>query len=177
MNYSLYHYFDRKTGPFRNLSSLPLQEAIDISKQINKEGKTFASQRSLDYIEIRRELEMLAREQFIAKGGKPKNSFPHYMTLGACDWLKSWYINPVCIVLHWDSFIESSISFTYGDLFPTMRVKDDKPYRRQVYTKQEIIEVIDEYGMPQDWNGKGDKGPERYIEVQIWDDDVIKRYQ
>lgn len=58
-----------------------------------------------------------------------------------------------------------------------MRVKDDKPYRRQVYTKQEIIKVIDKYGMPQDWNEHGDKGPERYIEVQIWDNDVIKRYQ
>ncbi|MEK5417960.1 MULTISPECIES: hypothetical protein [Paenibacillus] len=51
-----------------------------------------------------------------------------------------------------------------------MRYKDGKPYRNQVYTWDEIIDVIDKFGMPQEWNANGDKGPERYIEVQIWDD-------
>lgn len=54
-----------------------------------------------------------------------------------------------------------------------MRYKDGKPYRNQVYTKDEIVRVIEQFGMPQEWNASGDKGPERYIEVQIWDDKPI----
>lgn len=176
MRYSLYHYFEKDIGPFRNLSSLPIEEALEISNHIKQEGKSFASQRSDDYLLIRRDIETLARDQFVVKGGKPKNPFPHYMTLEACDWLKTWYANPEWIAIDWGEFEETTISFTYGDLFPTMRYQDNKPYRRQVYTKKEIIKVTEEFGMPQEWNRKGDKGPERYIEVQVWDDELIKRF-
>ncbi|MGO4542262.1 hypothetical protein [Paenibacillus sp. 2TAB19] len=176
MTLYMHHYFEKDIGPFKNLSELSVSEANKVSECIRRDGKTFASQRTNDYMVIRRELELLARDQFIAKGGKPKNSFPHYMTLGACDWLETWYTNPDAIVIPWDKFLEESISFTYGDLFPTMRYLDGKPYRKQVFNKKEIIEIINEYGFPQDWNKSGDKGPERYIEVQVWDDEEIRRY-
>ncbi|RKP57969.1 hypothetical protein D7Z26_00175 [Cohnella endophytica] len=176
MTYYLFHYFEKKYGPFRNLSSLSIEEALEISNQIKHEGKIFASQRSSDYMTIRRELEKIARDQFIVKGGKPRNLFPHYMTLGSCDWLESWYETPGKISINLDKFLEESISFTYGDLFPTMRYQDDKPYRKQVYTKKEIKDVIEKFGYPQVWNRLGDKGPERYIEVQIWDEEVLKKY-
>ncbi|PWV94484.1 hypothetical protein DFQ01_13049 [Paenibacillus cellulosilyticus] len=176
MTYKLYHYFDRELGPFRNLSKLTSEESEEVSNQIRLSGTTFASRRSEDYMRVRRELEAMARERFIAKGGKPRNSFPHYMTLGPCDWLKSWYVNPDVIEIPWDNFMDDSVSFTYGDLFPTMRYHDDKPYRKQVYTKLEIMELIAKYGFPQDWNKDGDKGPERYIEVQVWDENELGRY-
>ncbi|MNI53250.1 hypothetical protein D3C73_1080740 [compost metagenome] len=57
-----------------------------------------------------------------------------------------------------------------------MRYPDGKAYRKQVYNKDEIIEIIQEYGLPQEWNSNGENGPERYIEVQIWDEEIIKRY-
>ncbi|MNP39961.1 hypothetical protein D3C76_1335580 [compost metagenome] len=50
-----------------------------------------------------------------------------------------------------------------------MRYLDGKPYREQVYTKQEIFKIIEQFGLPQEWNKDGKNGPERYIEVQIWD--------
>lgn len=174
--YMLYHYFEKDLGPFRNLSSLPVERALEVSEQIRQEGTSFASRRSAEYMLIRKELEQTARERFIAKGGQPPKTYPHYMTLEACDWLKTWYTRPDWIRINWDEFQETSISFTYGDLFPTMRYQEDKPYRRQVYTKREIVEVIAEYGLPQVWNRHGDHGPERYIEVQIWDDEVLQRY-
>lgn len=176
MRYFLYHYFDKTNGPFRNLSSLPIEKALDISNQIKQEGNSFASQRSDDYLLIRRDLETLARDRFAGKGGKPNNSFPHYMTLEACDWLQTWYADPDWITIDLDEFDETSISFTYGDLFPTMRYQDNKAYRKQIYTKKEIMKVIEEFGLPQEWNRKGDKGPDRYIEVQVWDNEVIKRF-
>lgn len=98
------------------------------------------------------------------------------MTLEPCEWIASWYKNPGVVVIPWEEFSEESISFTYGDLFPTMRYEDGKPYRKQVYTKSEINEIIRQYGFPQQWNITGELGPERYIEVQVWDEEVIKQY-
>lgn len=176
MKYNLYHYFEKERGPFRNLSKMSVEEAELISNQIRIEGKVFASQRSDEYLEIRRDLERQAREQFINKGGNPRNSFPHYMTLEACKWLESWYTEPGIIIMDWNAFSKDAISFTYGDLFPTMRYSDGKAYRKQIYNKEEIIKIINEYGLPQDWNSDGQQGPERYIEVQIWDEEIIERY-
>ncbi len=176
MTIFLYHYYDVARGPFRNLSSLTAEEAAKVSEAIKREGVAFASKRQTDYLMIRRELEKKARDLFISKGGRPQNSYPHYMTLEKCDWLNTWYKNPACIAIDWDEFTEDSISFSYGDLFPTMRYEDDRPYRKQIYTKREIIQVIDEFGLPQEWNCNGEKGPERYVEVQIWDEALIDKY-
>lgn len=41
----------------------------------------------------------------------------------------------------------------------------------------EILEVINKYGLPQAWNDDGRFGPERYIEVHVWSDEVISRYK
>ncbi|BBH24673.1 hypothetical protein Back11_60180 [Paenibacillus baekrokdamisoli] len=57
-----------------------------------------------------------------------------------------------------------------------MRYQDGKPYRNQVYTIDEIYNVINEFGLPQDWNPEGQNGPERYIEVQIWDDEPLRKW-
>lgn len=50
-------------------------------------------------------------------------------------------------------------------------------YRNQVYTLNEIRKVINEFGLPQVWNFDGNKGPERYIEVQIWDDKPLSNWK
>lgn len=57
-----------------------------------------------------------------------------------------------------------------------MRYKDGKPYREQIYTFHEIMKIIAKYGLPQVWNPDGDKGLERYIEVQVWDEEVLRKY-
>jgi hypothetical protein len=166
----LYHYYEDERGPFRNLSSLNHDEASHVMDKIRMEGQIFASQRSSNYLNIRRQLEAKAREMFISKGGSPAHSYPHYMTIGKCNWIKEWYKCGKELRIHIDEFDPEHISFTYGDLFPTMRYQDGKPYRGVVYTKQEIMKVIEQFGFPQEWNKDGKLGPERYIEVQVWDD-------
>jgi len=47
---------------------------------------------------------------------------------------------------------------------------------RLIYTLSEIMVVIEQYGWPQEWNWDGSKGPERYIEVQVWDEELIRKY-
>ncbi|OMF32235.1 hypothetical protein BK133_14520 [Paenibacillus sp. FSL H8-0548] len=173
----LYHYFDQSTGPFCNLSDLAPVDAERILEQIRLQSKGFASKRSLDYLEIRRSLELQAHELFIHKGGKPVRGLPHYMTLGSCPWLLDWYPNGRELQIALAEFDPNTISFTYGDLFPTMRYNDGKTYRGQIYTAGEIWDVIHKFGWPQEWNSNGDQGPERYIEVQIWDDRPLHKYR
>ncbi|OKP92915.1 hypothetical protein [Paenibacillus sp. P32E] len=166
----LYHYYDKSAGPFRNLSDLAPEEAEHVLADIRQKNKGFASKRSADYLDIRRSLEHKAREAFIAKGGRPVRQQPHYMTFGSCPWLLEWYPSGMELRIPLDCFSPGCISFTYGDLFPTMRVLDGKPYRGQVYLLTEIREVILQFGWPQEWNAGGTHGPERYIEVQVWED-------
>ncbi|TDQ41154.1 hypothetical protein EV213_104152 [Aureibacillus halotolerans] len=177
MEQYLYHYYEYERGPFKTLSSLKIDEARSIHEKLREAGDVFASQRADDYLVIRRELESKARDLFIQQGGEPQSKYPHYMTLGACSWLKSWYREGSEIRIRCDAFDPLRISFTYGDLFPTMRYQDGKPYRGKVYTKPEIFELIKRFGYPQVWNRDGKLGPERYIEVQIWDEEAIEKYK
>jgi hypothetical protein len=71
---------------------------------------------------------------------------------------------------------ESCVSFTYGDSFPAMNYNDGKPYRGQVYALSELRHIIQQYGLPQEWNPDGRGGPERYIEAQIWDAWPLREY-
>ncbi|WP_201008823.1 hypothetical protein [Paenibacillus glycanilyticus] len=172
----LYHYYDESTGPFKNLSDLDIEEAEIILDKLRSESKGFASKRSKEYIGIRQELEEKARLLFIRKGGKPTREAPHYMTLGSCPWLLEWFENGCELSIPVENFDPSTVSFTYGDLFPTMRVQDEKKYRGQVYSLDEINELVTELGFPQDWNPYGDRGPERYIEAQIWDNTPLTQW-
>jgi hypothetical protein len=170
----LSHYYERAHGPFRNLSQIPLADAERILAHIRQRGDVFASQRAQDYLSIRRDLEDQVRRKFVAKGGIPILERPHYMILGASPWLCEWYQDgrEICIPLA--RFAPAILSFTYGDTFPAMRFPDGKPYRGQVYTLEELPDLIREFGLPQEWNPDGEFGPDRYIEAQVWDDAPIQ---
>ena len=139
-----------------------------VQSDIKREGAVFAGKRKDDYLVVRRDLEDWVRSLFIEKGGRPVRERPHYMTLGSCPWLLDWYVDGRELSIPLSKFGKEVISFTYGDTFPAMRYKDDKPYRGIVYTLDEIDEVVNRYGLPQYWNSDGSKGPDRYIEAQIW---------
>jgi hypothetical protein len=171
----LYHYYEKNDGPFRNLSDSNIADAQKILNKIKAKKELFASQRNDGYLERRRELEQIARSIFISKGGKPVREVPHYMVVGECKWLQSWYKEGEFVRIPISKFNLDTISFSYGDLFPTFspRVTDNKEYRRNVFTYEEIVTLIHKYGLPQDWNEGGRYGPERYIEVQVWDDEPL----
>jgi hypothetical protein len=172
----LYHYYDRHRGPFRNLSDLPPAEAEAVLANIRQAGQTFAAKRTADYLTIRWELEERVRTLFIAKCGQPRRSRPHYFTVGACPWLLDWYVDGCALIVPLGGIAPESISFTYGDTFPAMRLQDGRPYRGQVYTVDELPLLINEYGLPQEWNPDGKAGPDRYIEAQLWDELPLLSY-
>lgn len=171
----LYHYYESKNGPFKNLSDLNIGEEEKILNKIKENKNIFASKRDDEYMKRRFEYEDRVRKLFQRKNGKVIRQRPHYMTLGECDWLKDWYVDTKEISIEVDMIDKSSISFTYGDMFPVFGPNGDNSawYRKKVYTYAEILEKIKIYGLPQKNNPYGNNGPIRYIEAQIWDDEVI----
>lgn len=169
----LSHYYEASEGPFRNLSDLPEMEAEAVLQHIRQAGNRFASQRQDDYLAIRRGLEDRVRSLFIEKGGRPVRRRPHYLVLGACPWLVGWYSQGCELRVPLAMFAMDIISFTYGDTFPAMRFRDGKPYRGQVFTLAEVPDLVSQYGLPQLWNADGKLGPDRYIEAQVWSDELF----
>ncbi len=174
----LYHYYERKTGPFVSLSGLPLGEAQRLQDQLKAANKTFAAQRNERYLARRQYLEQLVRSRFIEKGGQPIRSTPHYMVIGECPWLASWYEESAYIKVPITAFDMQTVSFTYGDTFPTFspHVTDGLEYRQMVYTYPEILDIIDRYGLPQDSFPVHAPifAQPAYVEAQVWSDALIK---
>ena len=169
----LYHYFDKKTGPFRNLSDLSEEEAYKVLLSIKAEKpETMCAKRQDSYVADRRRFEEIRRTEFRKKGGKIEREVPHYLVVGECPWLQSWFEDCDHIVIDTADLDLSTVSFTYGDSHPTFsdRVNDGKEYRKKLYTYDEIIGVMKKYGLPQDWNPDGKYGPERYVEAHVWSD-------
>lgn len=175
----LYHFFDKRTGPFKSLTAVSPEEAKAVMEKIKKERPgSMCAERSDDYVEKRRNCEALLRKEFAAKGGIMQKDSPHYMVLEFSPWLSTWYEQSEYIKIPVEEFDLRCVSFTYGDSMPTFsdRCADGKEYRKKVYTYDEILKIIDKYGLPQDWNDDGSSGPERYIEAHVWCDSPIDKY-
>ncbi len=100
------------------------------------------------------------------------------MTVEHSPWLSTWYENSDFIKIPIEEFDIDSLSFIYGDSMPTFseKINAGKEYRKSLYTYNEVLKIIEKYGLPQDWNDDGKLGPERYIEVHIWSDETISKY-
>lgn len=173
---SLFHYFERGIGAFRNLSELDINEAQSIQGRLTG---VFAAQRNHAYLSRRKYLEQLVRALFIEKGGKPERETPYYMVVGECPWLETWYREAAHISIPINEFDINTISFTYGDTFPTFsdKVADDFEYRKTVYTYDEILRIIDKYGLPQHkWKDPVFAQP-AYVEAQVWSEGPISLYK
>lgn len=175
----LYHYYDKTVGPFKNLSDLSIEEAGKVLQEIAiTKPNVQCAKRHADYMKLRLYYEEILRNEFAKKGGLMKRKSPHYMVVEHSPWLSTWFENSSFIKIPIEEFDLRSVSFTYGDSHPTFseKVNDGKEYRKKLYTYEEILTVIEKYGLPQEWNNDGKYGPERYIEAHIWSDDTIKVY-
>ena len=165
----LYHYYDKNIGPFRNLSDLSLDEANRVLQEIAvTKPNVQCAKRNSDYMQARAYYENILRNEFQKKGGLVYRQVPHYMVVEHSPWLSTWYENSSYIKIPIEKFDIRTISFTYGDSHPTFsdRVNDGKEYRKTLYMYDEILEIIEKFGLPQDWNDDGSHGPERYIEAK-----------
>lgn len=174
----LYHYYDKRSGPFRSLTALSAEQSNLILEQMKKERPdSMCAKRDLEYIKKRRNCEAILRREFAKKGGIMDLDSPHYMVVEHSPWLSTWYEQGDFLKIPIDAFDTRKISFTYGDSMPTFspKVQGGKEYRNQVYTYEEILRIIDRYGLPQEWNDDGAHGPERYIEAHVWTNEPISQ--
>lgn len=172
----LTHYYDATCGPFRSLTALAPDEADRVQAQIHTREHAFASQRPPGYLAVRRELEQRIRQLFVAQGGCPERTTPHYFIVGSCAWLLTWYEHAASVSIPIAVFDPATVSLTYGDSFPAMRFQDGKPWRGQVYTLNDLPELVGRFGLPQTWNPDGSRGPDRYIEAQVWSDTPLRAW-
>ena len=173
---NLYHYFERKIGPFVSISGMSIEDAMKIQSQLTTHfHKEYRNQR---YYERRQYLERHVRTLFIEKGGKPILDVPYYMIIGESSFLATWFEDSDYIMIPISEFDLQTISFTFGDTFPTFspRVTDNMEYRKKVYFYDEILTLIQKYGLPQNtWDGTYESPC--YVEVQVWNDTPIKHYR
>ena len=165
----LYHYYEKSNGPFRSISDLPDRDAEAVLQRIRTDHPDiFLAKRPEDYLQKRRRFEGILRER----------ETPHYMVVEACPFFEKWYEHTAWITADTDDLDLRTLSFTYGDSHPTFsgKIRDGKEYRNRLYTYDEILSVIDRYGLPQDWNPDFRYGPECYVEVQVWTDRGLEKW-
>jgi hypothetical protein len=178
----LYHYYDKSIGPFVSLSDLPIEEARAVLANIAETKPNVQSAaRNPQYMDRRHYIENLLKTEFRKKGGIIQRQTPHYMVVEHSPWLSTWFENTAYIKIPIKEFDVKTISFTYGDAFPVFsdnrHKMDDAEFRRVLYTYDEILCIIEKYGLPQNWNEDGAHGPSRYVEAHVWSDETIKKYR
>jgi len=181
----LYHYFDRTRGPFRSLTALPFRKAKALLRKLQYDDlpdpNWFLKRRYAD--------EKAVREQFIAIGGKPVRAAPIYCTLGPNEGMKTWFDHLGIIKIPIGGFGLDTVSFTYGDMFAVFNPALDtgEEWWGKVYRYEEITALISTYGWPEDLvydmknrvfpKGKPINQYLKYVEAQVWSDEVLDRYR
>lgn len=173
-----YHNYDPIRGPFRNICTLACDEAERILDEIRKTGKRRLKP---NYLQRRIATEEWLYAERTRKLGALRLAHPIYCFLG--DFHGTDATRPLSIRLPLIAFSREAITFTYPDSMASLPLatlvehySDCRPYHGQVFTLDEIEDVVSEYGKP---GAERDRSASRYdtfIEVQIWDDKPLREY-
>jgi hypothetical protein len=177
----LTHYHHRDEPPFQNLSALTRADAIEVMMNLrNRSGKVYHRfQNPQSYIEKRQRVESWVRQEFINKGGRPANTYPHYFVVGRSLWIEEGYQNQYLSTDYpITAFDRSQVSFTYPDSMISYWLKSQSQqvfyhpeYHGQVFTLGEISAIIALFGVPIDeWRNDQMRQHDLFIEAQIWSD-------
>ena len=188
----LIHVYKRGTEPFQSLSALPEQDAVRIMQDCYIEGAVFW-ERFKDprqYLQQRREIERWLRQEFVAKGGRPRESYPIYMILGRTKWLLAaadpdTLATTAEIQVPLALFEECDVSFTYPDSMVSIPMADQKEspyylpeYHGKLFTLSEIRAIVESKGLPGEKWGTGLPGSmPNFIEAQVWNHEPLREYR
>ena len=187
----LLHVYKKGSKPFRTLSDLTDDEALLVMKKLYVEGSVFWERfkQPMEYLRFRREVENKIRMDFIAKGGKPKVNHPIYLIYGRTKWMDTAIDQKTIettemIQVPLSSINQVEVSFTYPDSMVSAIMETEKnpdyyepEYHGKVFTLDEIKEIIKNKGMPgEKWQTKMPKHYAHYIEAQVWNHEIFKKY-
>jgi hypothetical protein len=139
-------------------------------------------------MELRRMTEERMRELFIASGGEPERSSPHYFVLGSSQWFRQLTPDTRSIELPISALPPGQTSVTYPDSFTAMEFgpkfglpQEQKRYHGKVFRLEHLDDLVREYGLPKDeaditYDGYQHRPFEKYVEVQVWTDEPVRKY-
>ena len=185
----LTHYYSSDKEPFQSLSALSDEEAIKIMEKLCDDtpyGERFKD--PVQYLKNRKDTEMWVKQEFVAKGGKPKDAYPIPMVFGWSRWLveaapdrnKHGEIRiPLSV------FTETDVSFTYPDSMISRWFGREKPaeyyqpeLHGKIFTLPEILKIVAEAGMPEEnWETNLPRNLAPYIEAQVWNHELLMDYR
>jgi hypothetical protein len=172
------HNYHPERGMFRNVCDLPADDAGRIITAIRRSGFGYFRD---DYLERRLQVETWLMSERMRKLGDTPLRRPIYCFLGnmADGWDRS---RPASVILPLADFDARALTFTFPDSMrsyprPRDRGYRARPYHGQVFTLDEIREVVHRHGFPDPELPKKDRQTEdAFIEVQVWDDGPLQRY-
>ena len=188
----LIHFYKRNTEPFRSLSALPDERAVELMQELFIEGSVFW-ERFKDpgeYLRLRRQIEEWLHQEFIAKGGTPQESYPIYMVLGRSKWLQT-SLDPATaattdeIQVPLSIFKECDVSFTYPDSMVSYLIAEEEEseyylpdYHGKVFRLSEIQTIVEANGLPGErWGTNLPSFLANYIEAQVWNQAPLLEYK
>lgn len=179
----LTHYYLPERGPFLSISYLEGEELEKVIRELKQMCEAGQFRRGIAdwYIEERKSTEEFLKEEFRKKGGKIEIDFPHYFVLGSSRMQKSMAPGTEEVRINLSEVPKEFLSFTYPDSIASrVLCKDDRnrrPFHGQVFTLDEILDIIDSYGFPEDKVEEVDgiRFP-LFIEAQLWSTAPIKDY-
>jgi hypothetical protein len=183
----LTHYYRDGTIPFKTLSALPETEAVKKMKKLYDDNPIWGRFEDPEwYLLERKKTESWLRKQFISKGGLPKEDYPIYMVLGKCEKIEKNMEDQKLakIQIPLADFKEEELSFTYIDSMFSYRLSRDKSseyyqpkYHGKVFILSEIYSIFKKRGLPEKgWWGDLPDDFFPYIEVQVWNHQILNRY-
>jgi hypothetical protein len=142
----------------------------------------------VQYMRNRRQTEQWVREEFIAKGGQPREAYPIPMVLGSSKWMAKVAPDKELhaeIRIPLSVFTEYDVSFTYPDSMISLWFGRDKPpeyylpdYHGKVFTLSEILSIVESKGLPEEaWETNLPSNLAPYIEAQVWNHKLRLEYK
>lgn len=169
----LVHYCHPNCKPFQNIMRLPKEKAFLLAEKLAKENPdTTAFYRFADFANYylhRLQTDEFLYENFSRLGGKPKEKHPLSFVLQGCDYLYNWFGNGISYKIKLSDICPDSISFSLGD---SCAQYEKTGTIKQLTEEQLLTQMNDFDGGAADFM-KYVSEQYSYIEVQLWDDNVI----
>jgi hypothetical protein len=182
------HYFLPSRRPFLNLSDLSDEEVLAVMEGLNDMRRQGLQHRPFGrrYLAWRRLTEARLQELFVASGGRPERTAPHYFCLGASTWFQGLADGMLSVSVRLAELPPEQTSFTLVDSFSAMGFGPQfgypaatEPHERAVYPLSQLEGIIGRFGLPRttattDYATFADELVNTFVEVQLWSDDPVR---